>query len=263
MLDWASSSYSKSTNLPSKPHAIIALNKSDHMTAESQWSSVHATADLLESTNIAKNTTFMKHADMWKTAGVHVRTMNDLLERYYSTVHVVRLPDKSRLQRMHDQRGELYQVISQCCEESMEAKRGHRMLPDVDEFGLYLSLAFDQFSTSLDKPFDYMAASLKYQPPSATLSASIIKLAQMVAGPRPQEAKMDTLFNRLTPIVSSILMLDSARKQRIGRTLPQTPFGFVLLSLTKLQDKSTIGLGMRRLSRQYRHRTRNVRSSPT
>jgi hypothetical protein len=219
LLNWADSNYARSTNLPTKPHAIIALNKSDHSTPEYQWDPVNATASLLTSTSaqINKNPTFRKYVAKWKHANVHVRDMNDLLRCYYSTVKVVRLPDKSRLQRMHDQRKELDRVIQECCNDTMEVKTERRMLPDVDEFGLYLSLAFDHFSESLDTPFDYVEASLKHRPPPESFADNLKVFVSKVAA-RKSETDVSQLFDFLAPFVASCLILDSSRKQRIGMT---------------------------------------------
>jgi hypothetical protein len=218
LLEWANANYPKATNLPSKPHAVIALNKSDHMTPDDQWSSINATANLLKSTTaqINKNSTFRRYADKWKSYQSRVRDMEDLLKCYYSTVHVVRLPDKSRFQRMHDQREELYSVIINCCKDSHETKMERNMLPDVDEFGLYLSLAFDHFSESLDEPFDFVAASLKYQPVPDSMQDNMKRFVFAIGETQGMRGRISELFTMLTPMIASCLMLDSARKQRIG-----------------------------------------------
>lgn len=159
---------------------------------------------------------------MWKSANVQIRDVSDLIKCYYSTVKVVRLPDGSRLQRMDDQRKVLYRVIRDCCEDTMDVKMERRMLPDVDEFGLYLSLAFDHFSESLDVPFDYVKASLKHRPPPVTLAQNLQDFIVLIA---EQMYKLDVtrLFQLLTPFVASCLMLDSSRKQRIGKDSCSTP----------------------------------------
>ena len=91
------------------------------------------------------------------------------------------------------------------------------MLPDADEFGLYISLAFDHFSESLELPFDYVEASLKHQPPPVSLADNIINFARMIANQDPQ-LQIAQLFTKLAPMVASCLMLDSARKQRMGKS---------------------------------------------
>jgi hypothetical protein len=218
LLIWADSNYSKSTNLPSKPHAIIALNQSDTSTPDDQWNEVSATANLLKSANarISQNKTFMKYAQLWRSPNSRIRDMDELLRCYYSTVHVVRIPKKSRIQLLHDQRNVLYKTIVNCCRESQEVKLDRRMLADVDEFGLYLSMAFDHFSESLDAPFDYVEASLKHQPPPETLAQSILTFAKLVASRRNLHGKITHLFDEITSMVASCLILDSTRKQRIG-----------------------------------------------
>lgn len=225
LLNWANANYMRTTNFPTKPHAIIALNKSDHSTPEHSWDEVTATASLLKSANaqIDKNSTFIKYVDMWKASNTRIRDMDDLLRRYYSTVKVVRLPDKCRLQRMHQQRQALYEVIQKCCDDTMDVEKDRNMLPDVEEFGLYLSLAFDHFSESLDVPFDYVEASLKHQPPPLTFIDSMLVFIRMIAqeakpahDSNPQLQATEVLFDLLTPFVASCLMLDSSRKQHIG-----------------------------------------------
>ena len=142
--------------------------------------------------------------------------MDDLLRCYYSTVHVIRIPKKSRFQLLHEQRNSLYQVIVDCCRESQEAKLDRRMLANVDEFGFYLSLAFDHFSESLEVPFDYVEASLREQPPPETLSDNIFAFARIIADSFGIQGKIEELFTKLTPMIASCLMLDSTRKQHIG-----------------------------------------------
>lgn len=89
------------------------------------------------------------------------------------------------------------------------------MLPDMDKFGLYISLAFDHFSESLDRPFDYVQASLKHQPPPMTLADTLENFLLMIAAQLPEMRTRD-LFKRVTLFVAPCLMLDSARKQRTG-----------------------------------------------
>jgi hypothetical protein len=76
------------------------------------------------------------------------------------------------------------------------------MLPDVDEFGLYLPLAFDHFSESLNNPSTTwrLPRSIGHHPPhlQITLRSS------------------SCLFHTLTLLVTLCLVLDSSRKQRIG-----------------------------------------------
>ncbi|KAI0433875.1 acyl transferase/acyl hydrolase/lysophospholipase [Xylaria sp. FL1042] len=60
LLAWANVNHSKSVNLPSKPHAIIALNKCPNSTPDEMWNSLTATDQLFKSmsSQIQKNNTF-------------------------------------------------------------------------------------------------------------------------------------------------------------------------------------------------------------
>lgn len=221
LLEWAHANRSSSINLPAKPHAIIAINKSRNDTPSDQWSHVTATAKLLRSANaqIAKNKTFMKYAAMWQErSNTSIDDINDLLRFYYSTVNVVRIPLKSRHQLLHEQREVLFEIIHDCCQKTFEQSQRRRMLADVDDFGMYVSLAFDRFAESLDEPFDYMQASLKSQPPPRSMGDHVYGFSKLVhrrsGKPKPHAAQ---LFDKLTPMIASCLMLEAARKQRLGK----------------------------------------------
>ncbi|ETI24750.1 hypothetical protein G647_04120 [Cladophialophora carrionii CBS 160.54] len=226
LLEWADANYSRSINQPTKPHAIVALNKSNPKTPEDQWNTVNATAHLLTtaSAKIDENKTFVRYAKMRKKASLsRIDNMHDLLRCYYSTVHVVRIPEKSRYHKLDQQRRQLLQVIEDCCTIAFKDKQEREMLTDVDDFGLYLSLAFDHFSETLDKPFDFIEASLKRNPLSASFADNVLAFARRMAVHKNCEGQIVELFAYLTPFVASCILLESARKKRIGR--PEDWFG--------------------------------------
>lgn len=218
LLHWADANYSRSINLPCKPHAIIALNKSLNTTPDEQWDSLRATKGLMDAMKpqLRRNKTFRKYVDKWKNTGTPIPNMESLLRCYYSDVHVIRLPQKSRFDRLDKQRGELRRVIEECCQISLENKKEFKMLPNVDQFGIYLSLAFDHFSTTLDEPFDHVKASMRFQPPPDTLHDGLLAFSLLVAESLGINGNIEQLFNKLCPMVASCLMLDAVRKQRFG-----------------------------------------------
>jgi hypothetical protein len=146
--------------------------------------------------------------------------MQDLLKCYYSTVHVVRIPDKSRYQLLDKQRRQLHDKIVECCNVSYETNLERQMLSDVDEFGLYLSLAFDHFSETLEKPFDFIEASLKHRPLSDTLSDNVLSFARHFGSIQGRHGDIDWVFKQLVQFISSCILLESARKQHIGMIMP-------------------------------------------
>lgn len=218
-MKWADKNYKGSTNLPSKPHVIIAINKCEPATPEDQWSIRNATAHLLSATNsqIRKNVTFAKYASIWESRALEIEDMRDLLKCYYSSVSVVRIPHKSRYNLLNEQRDKLYELIVDCCLRSYQAKLAKRMLADVDEFGLYLSLAFDHFAESLDVPFDFIRASLKSHPPPETFHANLYSFILQVRNWKGFVGQVQTLFDLVKPMVASCIMLDSSRNQRMGQ----------------------------------------------
>lgn len=218
MLLWADKNHSASINLPSKPHAVIALNKSTSPTSGDRWSRYRATEDFFKSmdTQILKNKTFEAYANKWAKRNLPISSMQELFERYYSSVHVIRLPEKSRYQLLHEQRDALRGIIDDCCEKSLKRKNGLKMLPDVDQFQMYVSLAFDHFSETLNEPFDYVKASLKHRPPPETLADNVLEFLVLIAEKCKLESNIEQLFVRVTDLVASCIILDSARKQHFG-----------------------------------------------
>lgn len=221
LLAWADKNHRGSTNLPSKPHVIIAINKCESATPEAQWDINTATGTLLSSatSQIRKNITFAKYANSWANSGIDVDDMKELLKLYYSSVHVVRVPQKSRYQLLNEQRDKLYELILDNCNRSSEAKRRKQMLLDVDQFGVFLTLAFDHFAESLDVPFDFIKASLKSSPPPGSFTENVEKFVLAVHRNEHLQGDIRTLFTMLTPMVAACILLDSSRNRRMGMSV--------------------------------------------
>lgn len=218
LLQWARANYSASINMPCKPHAIIAINKSTSSSQDEHWLPAQTTKDFFKAMDpqLTKNPTFKRYAEEWRSAKKPIHRMQELFEQYYWTVTVVKLPEKSRYALMHQQRNALREVLNECCEKSFDKRQDLGMLPDVDEFGMYLSLAFDHFSQTLDEPFDYVKASIQNRPPPSSLKDNIFEFVLLVAEIFRLEGNVFTLFNTITKIMASYFMLDSARQQRLG-----------------------------------------------
>ncbi|KAI1101208.1 hypothetical protein F4804DRAFT_17888 [Jackrogersella minutella] len=216
---WANANHSASINLPSKPHVVIALNKCPSSTPGDKWSRHNATEDFLKSMDaqIQKNKTFDKYAKTWTKHNITITSMQELFTCYYSSVHVVRLPDKSRYQLIHKQRDTLYEVIHDCCKTSLNKKRKLKMLPDVDQFQTYVSLAFDHFSETLERPFDYVQASLKLRPPLVTMADNVLEFVVLFVESCRLTGDMEELFLKITQLMASCIMLDSVRKRHFGQ----------------------------------------------
>lgn len=124
---------------------------------------------------------------------------------------------------MAEQREQLYNKITAGCERSRQRKAALDRLPDADQFALYLSLAFDHFAgpNGLKEPFDFISASLKVHPPPPTFAGNVLTLINMVAREyHSLKINLPKLFEALTPIIASYLMLECIRRERPGNVHP-------------------------------------------
>jgi hypothetical protein len=217
LLSWASASMEKSLNQPTLPHAVIALNATDMEVDPQEWEPDHATKALMSTVAgaIHRDSTYRGLADTWIDQGRRVNTMKDLLECYYSSVTVVRIPIKGRYMKIDEQIDKLHRVITQRCAESFRAKRRSRMLSNSEELNTYLQCAFDHFSGDLDTPFNFMDVAFKITPIPQDFGGNILKLAVAIrncgrfSDPR-------NIFKELGFMVASCVLLDCARHNLKG-----------------------------------------------
>ena len=90
------------------------------------------------------------------------------------------------------------------------------MLLNVEEFQPYLQYAFDHFAETLDRPFDFVQASLIHSPIPLDFGGNILKLAIATMQAWKNELDGPRLFGELSYIVASCIMLDSARRKLRG-----------------------------------------------
>ncbi|TVY37236.1 hypothetical protein LOCC1_G007153, partial [Lachnellula occidentalis] len=166
LIEWAGAALEMSSNQPVLPHAVIALNVSELSIDPEQWEVPRATTWLMDAVkeSLSKNVKFRKHAQIWRSRGRRIDTVEDLLLSYYSSIRVIRIPGIGRPTLMKNQMEKLYGEISASLEISKTSKRSLRMLLDADELQPYLKFAFDHFSTNLDRPFDFVQASFISNP---------------------------------------------------------------------------------------------------
>jgi hypothetical protein len=223
LLRWAAASIEKSVNQPLLPHAVIALNATDNAINTQQWDVNESTKTLLNDVDdaIAASPKFAKYAEYWRTRGKKVRTMKDLLECFYTSVTVVRIPSKGRYMLMNEQVGRLYHEISKACNRAYIFRQKIRMLCDADDLQMYLQCAFDHFSRNLDEPFDFSEISLRHNPIPLDFRGNILKMALAIwsnlnASTRPSG---DQIFEPLSRMVASCIMLDLTRQKYQGTAI--------------------------------------------
>ena len=219
LIVWASTALEKSTNQPVLPHVIIALNATENAIDPQQWDVNFATNDLMKTASEALFTkpSFKKYIDFWKDRKRRIQTAHDLLCCYYSSVRVVRIPTRGRPQLIKEQLSKLYGQIHGDCLESRQGRKKMRMLLDADELQPYLQYAFDHFSSDLDMPFDFVKASILKNPIPRDFGGNILQLAINIMN--VWENKLDgvAIFEELSPMVASCIMLDAARHRTKGK----------------------------------------------
>lgn len=218
LIGWASASFEKSVGQPALPHIVIALNATDLGIDAIQWDVEEATKKLLTDIESSINgiPALQDHVDAWRTIGRVVNTTKDLLECYYSSVTVVRIPAKGRYMLMDQQVEKLHTEILVKCNQSHYKKRKVRMLSNSEDLQLYLQLAFDHFSQDLETPFNFVEVALKINPIPLDFSGNILKLAIFIRN-RHASWKVVDIFERLSLMVASCIMLDIHRHRRLGQ----------------------------------------------
>ncbi len=218
LIAWASESYEKSIGQPALPHIIVVLNATDLAIDANQWDVTEATHKFLTDveTSIERIPALQAQLAYWRLAARSIKTTKDLLECFYSSITIVRIPAKGRYMIMEEQVAKFYSQIVDKCSQSHYAKRKAHMLSNSDDLQLYLQLAFDHFSQNLDDPFDFVKVALKINPIPSDFSGNILRLAVAIKDHYPMR-KVADIFERLSPIVASCIILDIHRHRRLGK----------------------------------------------
>ncbi|PVI02430.1 hypothetical protein DM02DRAFT_701953 [Periconia macrospinosa] len=215
LIDWARSSIEKSLNQPTLPHAIIALNATDTRIDPKVWDTEYATNSLMSDVSgaIHRDPNYQELKSFWVARGKHIENMKDLLECYYSSITVVRVPGDGRYMMIDKQVQTLYDAISRRCKESFHAKRKSRMVSNSEHLNIYLQTAFDHFSNDLHTPFNFMDISFKINPIPLDFGGNILKLAVAM---KSRFSSAEKIFEELSFMVASCILLDCARQSFRG-----------------------------------------------
>lgn len=171
---------------------------------------------------ISTNPSFKKYVHFWKDRKKDIHDAHDLLCSYYSSVRVVRIPTKGRPQLISNQLQKLYCQIQDDCMKSREGRRRMRMLLEADELQPYLQYAFDHFSSDLDMPFDFVKASMLNNPIPRDFGGNILKLAINIMDIWHTQLNGIGIFEELSLMVASCIMLDAARHKTKGKSTMDT-----------------------------------------
>lgn len=226
LVKWAAAALETSSNQPVLPHAVIVLNASENDIDPGLWDVNIATTELLQSLSetISQNATFKQYVLFWKERSRNIKTVEELLLSYYSSIQVVRIPTNGRPNLISEQIVKLYDGIRAACASSRERRLALRMLLDADELQPYLQYAFDHFALYLDTPFDFVQASFTNSPIPLDFGGNILKLAINLMEALPNKIDGPIIFKELSTMVASCIMLDSGRHKIKGLlALPITP----------------------------------------
>ena len=203
----------KSLNQPTLPHAVIALNATDMEVDGKEWNPEVATQTLMSSVAAAihRDAHYRDLAEYWKGRGKRISSMTDLLECYYSSITVVRVPVKGRYMKIDEQIQQLHKVLQDRCLESFRAKRRSRMLSNSEELNIYLQCAFDHFSQDLDTPFNFMDVAFRINPIPSDFGGNILKLAIAIKNSN-RFSDPRKMFRELSSMVASCILLDCTRQ---------------------------------------------------
>lgn len=202
----------KSLNQPTLPHAVIALNATDMGVDNKEWNPEYATKSLMShvSAAIYEHPIYRQLTEDWRSQGRLIRTMQDLLECYYSSITVVRIPAKGRYMKIDEQVEKLRNVLTVKSTESFRAKRRSRLLSNSEELNIYLQCAFDHFSRDLHTPFNFMDVAFRISPIPSDFGGNILKLAVAMSQSRYGEPRR--IFQELSYMVASCILLDCVRQ---------------------------------------------------
>ena len=220
LLEWAYTSIESATNQSVLPHIIIVLNKSDALLKDEEFDVETATKKLLSAADqfLEMNGDINSHVRYWRSQGRIVRNAQDLLTCYYSSIKVIRIPDKGRYMLMDRQIKNLHSHIAFCCRGSHEGKLQARRDLNADELGECLQSGLDHFTHFLDRPFDFLEFSWGLNPIAPGFGGNILRLAIAIKDFRRLWSGED-IFKHLGHMVASCIMLDYVRHRIKGESL--------------------------------------------
>lgn len=213
-------SIDKSINQPTLPHVVIVLNATESDIDEKQWDPETATSVLL---NDYKDS--VKHVAGLRDLVARLAELRvdkkisntrELLESYYSSITVVRIPSKGRYMLIDEQIGKLQEIIASKCAVSHAHKKKIRMLLNAEKLPQYVDAAYDHFSQKLDEPFDFAEEARRHAESPVDFSGHIFILICSLYRNLNAAGNPESLLTRMTRLLASCVMLDATREDTQG-----------------------------------------------
>ncbi|KAK0721616.1 hypothetical protein B0T26DRAFT_800576 [Lasiosphaeria miniovina] len=207
LVNWATMSIDKSINQPTLPHVVI-------------WDPEFATSVLLDDyKDSVKHVTGLRDI-VARLAELRVdkkiSNTRELLESYYSSVTVVRIPSKGRYMLIDEQIGKLQEVISSKCAASHAHKKKIRMLLNAERLPQYVDSAYDHFSQKLDEPFDFAEEARRHAEMPVDFSDHVLILIWSLYRDLDAAGDPGSLLTKVTRPLASCIMLDAMRDDTQG-----------------------------------------------
>lgn len=241
LIEWAETALETSSNQPILPVAILALNAFEDALDSTSWDPDLSTKALLDSlaSTVDRNVTFAKYAELWRSRGRNIESVEQLFLCYFSSfkvsnqsivyslsllvyrlidiaLKVIHIPTNAHPGRLHDQIRKLYTELQNGSQTVRERKLSLRMLLNSYELRSYLQDAFEHFSRSIDAPFDFVQASFANRSIPTTFGGNILQLTLAMM---KQESRPDAraILDKLSFFLASCIMLDAVRNSIKGR----------------------------------------------
>ncbi|OTB11271.1 hypothetical protein K445DRAFT_359609 [Daldinia sp. EC12] len=221
LIRWGAASIDKSLNQPVLPHAIIVFNATDISVDEKEWDVATATRLLMTDIHdaVIREPALQEHVQTWRRRGKIIRSTKELLECYYGSINVIRVPYKGSYMLMNEQVGKLSDLLKDRCKASYLRKREVRMLANTEKLQFYLQAAYDHFTKDLNTPFDFVKETLRHSPISRNFEGNILNLALAIKQKSNNlilSCDTEQIFRAMGPMIASCVMLDAVRQNLPG-----------------------------------------------
>lgn len=212
-------SFDKAINQPTLPHVVIAINATDARIDESLWDTETATSHLLDShkDTVHKVPDLARIRDNLKEQGTDIQTTAQLLQHFYSSITVVRIPAHGNYMCLKRQVEELYSVIRIKSDESYKQRNNARMLLGSKRLSQYIGAACSHFTQYIDRPFDFAKEARQHMSPPRNLSGHILNfIVFMYNHQRTPFADAHSLLPQLVHPIASAIILEALRGDTQG-----------------------------------------------
>lgn len=197
------------------PHIVIVLNATDVSIDERQWDPEYATERLLNDYkhSVRRVPALQELVLGLKEQGKAINTTRELLDCYYSSIKVVRIPTKGRYMQIDEQLGKLQQAINIGCMQSYMRKKKVRMLLNSEVLPKFLNSAYDHFSRNLDMPFDFVEEACRHAPLPKDFGDHILNLIRITYNHRFASGigKLSTMHDLMSASRTNLLMTQLSR----------------------------------------------------